>query len=215
MDIIKPSKALFLPPEAGLITSKLPGPGGLGIWAKWEIELRDGDKLLSKREGPSHSFVRNFGKVMRGLFRYTDLVNESLTERLGSSYFVKIKTNATATGTGALNTAASRIRFGNSAAALDSTQVDLQGALLGTFGAVTTSLTGSGESTTGTTFKCEGQITNITGSPFTVQEMGLYSLLANEAGVGQDTLLLRDLTGATIVADTLTILARWSFSILV
>lgn len=206
------SSDLILPRKAGEISP----PEGLGLWAKWEIELKDGERIIERRAGPSHSFTKNFGKLIRGMFDYSSEINEVLTERGGVTYSVKVRSNATATSTGPLNTAASRIRFGNSSTALNSNQVDLQGTILSaTFGAVTTTLTGSGESSTGTIFQSEGQVTNATGGSFTVEEMGLYSLLANESQVAQDTMLLRDLTGSVVVANTLTILGRWTFTLLV
>lgn len=200
---------LALPKNAG----KISGPEGLGMWAKWEIELRRGAKVLERREGPSHSFVKNFAKLWRGIFDFRDNTNESLTENGGSSYFPRIKTNGTTSGTDPLISAAARVRFGNSAAALASAQVALQGTVLGTFGAITTSLTV--EDTTKTEFKSEGQVTNSTGNPFTVEEMGLFSQVDNETGAAQDTMMLRDLTGSVVVANGLTILGRWTFTLAV
>lgn len=202
---------LILPERAG----KLSGPEGLGMWAKWEVEIRDGDRLLEKREGPSHSFVKNFGKMMRGLFNQPDDVNESLTEFGGVGYPVREKSNAACTGNDQpMVPAAAKIRFGDSLTALSSNQFNLQGTILSlTFGAVTTSLIV--EDNVQTQFKSEGQVTNSTGGPFTVREMGLYSQVNSETNVVQDTLMLRDLTGAVVVADGLTILGRWTFTLAV
>jgi len=209
--IIGADKRLILPKDAG----RLSGPEGMGVWAKWEIEIRDGSRLLDKREGPSHSFTKNFGKFIRNLFDIRDEVNESLVQLSGASYFPRIKSNPACSG-GDVRAiaAAARIRFGNSSAALDSNQFDLQGTILSlTFGATTNSLIS--EDAVKTEFKSEGQVTNSTGGSFTVQEMGLYSQVNNEPGVSQDTLMLRDLTGAVVVADGLTILGRWTFTLAV
>jgi hypothetical protein len=207
----KPSGKLILPKNAG----KLSGPEGLGLWAKWEVEIRDGARLLDKREGPSHSFTKNFGKMMRGLFDHRNDVNESLTDRAGAPFAVREKSNASCTGNDqTMCPSAAILRFGNSAAALDSNQFDLQGTILSlTFGATTTSLIV--EDNVQTQFKSEGQVVNTTGGPFTVQEMGLYGNVNAEALVLHDTLLLRDLTGPIIVANGLTILGRWTFTLAV
>lgn len=209
--IIGSGRQLIYPKEAG----KLSGPEGMGVWAKWEVEVRDGSRLLEKMEGPSHSFTKNFGKFIRNLFDVRDNVNETLVDNSGASYFPRVKSNPSCTG-GDVRTiaAAAKIRFGNSTAALDSNQFDLQGTILSlTFGATTNSLIA--EDSVKTEFKSEGQVTNTTGGPFTVQEMGLYSQVNNEPAVSKDTLMLRDLTGAVVVADGLTILGRWTFTLAV
>lgn len=210
-DLIGSDRKLILPVNSG----KLVGPEGLGVWAKWEIEVRDGERILEKREGPSHSFVKNFGKLIRNFFDVRDNINEVLTERGGASFFPRVKSNPSCTGGDVrLISAAARIRFADSSAALNSNQTNLQGTILSlTYGAVTTSLIV--EDATKTEFKSEGQVTNITGGPVTVQEMGLFSQINSEAGVSQDTLTLRDLTGPVVVADGLTILGRWTFTLAV
>lgn len=194
----------------------LRSPEGLGVWAKWGVELRDGDRLLDKREGPSHSFTKQFGKFIRGMFNHVDDVNETLTERGGASYLCRIKNSAgiTPSANSPIMSAASRIRFGASSAALDSNQFDLQGAILSsTFGAGTVTLIV--EDGVNTQFKVEATVVNTTGSPFTVEEMGLYAQVRSEGNVQEDTMFLRDLTGSIVVANTLTILGRWTFTIAV
>lgn len=207
----KPSGKLILPKNAG----KLAGPEGLGVWAKWEVEVRDGARLLEKREGPSHSFVKNFGKFIRGMFEHVSDVNEVLTELGGAGFSVREKSNSFLAGNDDPPiSSAAKIRFGTSAAALNSNQFHLQGTILSlTFGTVTTSLIV--EDNVQTQFKSEGQVTNSTGGPVTVNEMGLYMQMRSEANVSRDTLALRDLTGPIIVADGLTILGRWTFTLAV
>ena len=61
-----------------------------------------------------------------------------------------------------------------------------------------------------------GQITNTTGSSFTVQEMGLFPELNDASAVAnRTTMMLRDLTGAVVVANGQTIIGTYTFTIAV
>jgi hypothetical protein len=213
-------KNRIIAPESGLLLpknfAKLSDPKGLGMWAKWELEIRRGSEILEKKEGPSHSFVRNFGKIVFGMFDHQDDTHEVLTEIGGGSFSPRIKSAADVTGNDQpVAAAVSRIRFGNSSAALDSTQTHLQGTILAsTFGTMT--FTQIAETSVHTQFRLDGQVTNNTGSSFTVEEMGMYARLYDKDDNSiKDTLVLRDLTGSTVVADTLTILGRWTFTLAV
>jgi hypothetical protein len=206
-------------------------PAGMGVFAKFGVQVLDKagkavafrhpktGKMVKKLEGPSHSFTRAMGFFVRGFMQNLDSainLNETLTADTGATFLVRLKSSGTMTGAISIVTGAAKIKFGNSAAALASTQTNLQGLLLGlvTEAAVTTTLVV--EDTTNTIFTVVGQITNTTGGSFTVEEMGLFPELNSTAGVGSNTtMFLRDLTGPVVVADTQTIVGTYTFTIAV
>lgn len=202
---------LVLPKNAG----KLAGPEGLGLWAKWELELRDGEKILDKREGAAHSFVKNWGKLIRGMFDVTDNTNETLTDSSGVTFSPRIKSGSGIASDGApIIFSVGSMKFGNSNAALSAAQTELQGSILSaaTAAIVFTAIT---EDSTKTQFKCEGSVLN-TGGSFTVEEIGLYvNLRRASVNSNAQTLMLRDLTGSVVVAGGLTILGRYTFTLAV
>jgi hypothetical protein len=104
------------------------------------------------------------------------------------------------------------IRFGNSAAAEDSTQTDLQGTELGTGGTVTETLIN--EDTVSTEFEVEGSVTNA-GASFTVEELGLFMQMVDISVVTRDVMILRDLlqTGPVTVPNSSTITGTYNFVI--
>ena len=243
--ILKPQKGLILPEnipareavKAGLAFPprkvgkvRLPAiPAGMGVFAKFVVQVLNEKgnpvlfrnpatgKMVKKIEGPCHSFVRNFGIFQRGYMQNLDSalnVNETLTDSSGSPFLIKLKGGGVSNA--ATISALAHIKFGNSNAALDSSQINLQGTLLGptTFGSVTVTLVQ--ENTVSTIFTVSGQVTNGTGGTFTVQEMGLFGqFTATDGSGGHDTMILRDLTGAVIVNNGQTIIGTYTFTIAV
>jgi hypothetical protein len=209
-NIIVPAKNLILP-TPGLAV--LPAPDGNGIYAKWELEVRDGDKVVDRREGAVHSFVKNFGRSFLAMFDLATNVNPTLTDRTGASFQPRFKSTQSITfDTLAVFGGVPQIGFANSAAALDSNQFELQGTILTGLANATQSLIV--EDNVQTQFKVEGQVSNAGGS-FTVEEMGLYAIYRDYAGTLRTTLTLRDLTGSVVVGTGLTILGRWTFTLAV
>jgi hypothetical protein len=175
-------------------------------------------KMVRKLESPCHSFTRNFGFWIRGMFQNdgaTLNVNETLTDDAGNSFTCRIK----ATGLNGSNTSVSglaKMKFGNSNAALSTTQTNLQGTLLGPTTEATVVVTLTVEDSTNTIFTVVGQITNGTGGSFTVQEMGLFSELTDSTPTtNRTTMMLRDLTGAVVVNNGQTIIGTYTFTIAV
>lgn len=205
-------------------------PAGMGMFAKFGIQVLDKagkavafrnprtGKMVKKIEGPSHSFTRAMGFFVRGIFQNLDSaanLNETLTVDSGGTYLVRTKSGTWTTNLSVV-TGAAKIKFGDSSAALASTQVNLQGLLLGLTTEAACSITLIVEDTTNTIFTVVGQVTNTTGGPFTVQEMGLFpELNSTTGGSNNTTMFLRDLTGSVPVLDTQTIVGTYTFTIAV
>jgi hypothetical protein len=205
-------------------------PAGMGVFAKFAIQLKDKDgqivpfrnpltgKMVRKMERPVHSFTRNFAFFQRGFLQNIDSalnLNETLTDDAGASFLCRPKSGLT-TGNFSIITGLAKIKFGNSAAALANTQFNLQGTLLGptTEAAVVVALVV--EDSVQTIFTCTGQITNGTGGAFTVEEMGLFPELTDSLGtLNRTTMMLRDLTGPVAVANGQTIIGTYTFTIAV
>jgi len=206
-------------------------PAGMGVFARFAIQLKDKDgqivpfrnpltgKMVRKMERPVHSFTRNFGFFQRGFLSNIDSalnLNETLTDDAGASFLIRLKSSTGLVGATAVISGLAKMKFGNSNAALSNTQFNLQGTLLGptTEAAVVVALVV--EDSVQTIFTCTGQITNGTGGSFTVEEMGLFSELTDSAGtLNRTTMMLRDLTGSVIVNNGQTIIGTYTFTIAV
>lgn len=205
-------------------------PAGQGVFAKFAVELMNPDgsrasfrnpltgRLVKKMERPVHSFVRNFDFFIRGCLQNLDSalnVNETLVDSAGSNLIPRVKSSLVGFG-GAISgiSGLARIKFGDSLSALDNTQFNLQGVLLGptTFGTVAVNLVV--ENSTQTIFTVVGQVVNGSGGTFTVQEMGLFSLLGDTAGTAnRECMFTRDLTGSVPVNNGQTIIGTYTFTI--
>lgn len=174
-------------------------------------------KMVKLHEAPCHSFNRNWGFFMRGFMQNLDSalnVNETLTDDNGSTFLARLKGNLT--GSTKIISALAKIKFGNSNAALVTTQTNLQGVLLGPTTEAACVVTLVVEDTVNTIFTVVGQITNGTGGVFTVQEMGLFPELTSQLNVQNNTtMMLRDLTGAVNVNNGQTIIGTYTFTIAV
>lgn len=244
--ILKPSKKLILPEEIPLAEALKKGlatparkvngkkigamPVGMGVFAKFAVKLLDKDgkqiafrhpktgKMVKQIESPVHSFVRNFGFFIRGIFQNNDStlnVNETLTDDTGASFQDRTKSAAYA-GSIAIFSGLAKMKFGNSSAALSTTQFDLQGILLGPTTEATVVVALVVEDSVQTIFTVTGQLTNGTGGTFTVEEMGLFPEMGDTTGVAnRTTMMLRDLTGSVPVNDGQTIIGEYTFTIAV
>lgn len=206
-------------------------PAGMGVFAKFVIKVLNEKgnpvafrspltgKMVKKLERPVHSFNRNFGFWIRGFMQQLDAtvnINETLTEDTGASFLCRLKSNNTMPGAMSILTGLAKIKFGDSSAALSTTQFDLQGVLLGPTTEATVTVTLIVEDTVQTIFEVSGQITNGTGGTFTVEEMGLFPELNDSTGgTNRTTMMLRDLTGSVPVNDGQTIIGTYTFTIAV
>ncbi len=213
-------------------------PRAFGMWGRLELEWYDGKRLVDKLEkpidlrpalsgpmqrmigerlmrygSPAHSFLQNYAKIIRGFIQGVSTVNESLTDSGGAARMARIVSG----GLTAYNVppvgAAGAIGFGSSAAALDSTQFERHGSILGNAPVTTTVIV---ENAVQDQWKHEGQVVNTTGGPFSVQEVGLYANL-RDAVVGgapiRQIMTMRDLVApAVVVADGLTVQGRYTFT---
>lgn len=208
-------------------------PVGMGVFAKYSVGILDADgrpvrvphpktgKRVTLVEAPSHSFTRNFAQLIRGFLQNVDGVgtlniNETLTDDAGATFQCRLKGGSASTGTIAVVSGACKVKFGNSTAALSTTQFNLQGTLLGTTTEAACTINLTVEDSANTVFTVQGQITNTTGSSFTVEEVGLFSELGSIGGAANNTtMVLRDLTGTFNVANNQTIIATYTFTIAV
>lgn len=194
-------------------------PAGMGVFAKVGIKILDENgQVVKELEQPCHSFTRQFGLWIRGMFQNAGAtlnVNETLTDDAGATFLPRIKGSGL-TGSGASVTGLAKIKFGNSSSALSTTQTNLQGTLLGPTTEAAVTVTPVTEDSVSTVFTVSGQITNGTGGSFTVQEMGLFSELTDSSNTGnRTTMMLRDLTGSVVVNNGQTIIGTWTFTIAV
>ena len=176
-------------------------------------------RMVKKISRPVHSFTRNFGQFVRGFLQNADgatlNLNETLVDDAGASFLTRLKSNPSGNNI-AIVSALAKMKFGNSSAALSTTQFNLQGVLLGPTTEATVVVALVVEDSTNTIFTCTGQITNGTGGAFTVEEMGLFSELGSTTGVANNTtMMLRDLTGSVAVANGQTIIGVYTFTIAV
>lgn len=206
-------------------------PAGYGVFAKWAIKILDKDgqpvlfrhprtgKMVKEMESPVHSFTRNFGFFQRGYMQNLDSalnLNETLTDDVGNTFLCRLKSSVAVAASIAAISGLAKIKFGNSNAALSTTQFNLQGVLLGptTEAAVVVALVV--EDSTNTIFTVTGQILNGTGGAFAVEEMGLFPELGDTTGAAnRTTMMLRDLTGTVNVGNGQTIIGQYTFTIAV
>lgn len=204
-------------------------PAGMGVFAKFSVQVKDKNgqivpfrcpktgKMVKKIEGPSHSFTRNFGFFIRGMLQNLDTainVNETLTDDVGNTFLAATKSPKN--GNTSIITGLAKIKFGNSNAALSTTQFNLQGVLLGPTTEATVAVALVVEDSVQTIFTVTGQITNGTGGAFAVEEMGLFPELTSQPGIAnQTTMMLRDLTGTVNVNNGQTIIGQYTFTIAV
>lgn len=206
-------------------------PAGMGVFAKFAIQILDKagkavpfrhpvtGKMVRKMERPVHSFNRNFGFWIRGFMQNPDgtlNINETLTDDTGASFLCRLKSNSANPGSIPVLSGLAKIKFGNSNAALSTTQFNLQGTLLGPVTEGTVTVTLVVEDTVQTIFTVSGQVTNGTGGAFSVEEMGLFPELNDSTGGSNfTTMMLRDLTGTVPVANGQTIIGTYTFTIAV
>lgn len=198
-------------------------PHSFGLWGRLEVEVWDGSRLMDKLEkpidmkrafaGPAHSFLQNYGRIVRGFIKGETSVNESLTDSSGVAREARIVSGGLTGDNVPPVGQAGDIGFGNSNAALDSTQHELQGTILGKSPVTTTIIV---EDSTQSQWKHEGQVTNTTGGTFNVQEIGLYANLRDAIVAGapiRQIMTMRDIVNPLVaVGDTLTVLGRYTFT---
>lgn len=197
---------------------------GGGVYAKWAMELRDDkgkpvpigkDKRgrdIWKKGGASHSFVQNYGIMVRGFLQHLDTAlnaHEQITEDDGTFHLIRDKSINTGN---VLWAGPAVLKFGAGLGARDATDFDLQGAIMSGLEGVTT-FNLVQEVAASSIYEFEAQVQNTTGGLFTIEEMGIFAQLTSNLNiVDVTTLIASDLTGSTAVADTLTVLGRYTFT---
>lgn len=172
-----------------------------GVLARFEFEVTDPDgKVIARQAGPSYSFLRNFGRMMRQIFIVTTNTNDQVTDTSGIARTMSVMDPNT--GSEAPIASAGQYRFGSSSAAVASDQFDVQTFLTG---AQTTTVSVSGVTETGShiQFQVDGSIQNTSGGNWAVREMVLCANIhdGSTLGVTRQVAMLRDVFTLTNVPD--------------
>lgn len=205
-DIMKPTNKLVTDPSALKLLADAThktecGSNKMsGVLARFEFDVTDQDgNIIHKESGPSHSFLRNFGRVMRQIFLVVSNTNDQVTDTGGVARFMSVMDNGifepfiATTG---------QFRFGSSSAAVLSDQFDVQTFLSG---AQTTTVSISNIIETGSQlqFQVDGSIQNTSGGNWAVTEMVLCANIHD--GVTPSTVrqvaMLRDTFSLTNVPN--------------
>ena len=194
---------------------------GLGIWARAEFEVRDGDRLMDRmRIAPSRSFLRNFGRMVRGFLSVVTTVNEDITDTSGVAQKPRLVQGTIASSGGGFNRVTTAtpgfIRFGSGTAAVLSTDFDVQ-TPIATLADATVTTTVVVEDATQSQWQWQGSSPN-TGGAVTVNEitMNCNFSKANVTNSGFAAAILRDLISpGVLVGAGLTALGRYTITVAV
>lgn len=188
-----------------------------GMWASLELDLLDRDgKLVERRAQPCRSFLRNYGRIARQMLRVLDTtINENVTDRGGTIRRMAVMDAETGINAneGPFSTTVGKLHFGDSSAAVLSTQVDLQGTEFLTGVNVTPSTLI--EDLVQHKYQYEGSILNNTGLSKTIREIILTTFIRRGDAAGQDheVTIMRDVVSPdVIVANGLTLVGRYKFT---
>jgi len=233
------TKGIIIPVTAFTASDAWKGrkPRAFGMWGRLELDILDGRRLVDKivraidlrpavagiqekvakllhtQGQPAHSYLQNYARLVRGFINGDSTVNESLTDSGGAARQARIVSGGLTADNVPPVGAAGDIGFGNSNAALDSTQFELQGIILGKAPVTTTVIV---ENAVQSQWKHEGQVTNVSGVTFNVQEVALYANM-RDAIVGgapiRQIATMRDIVNPLVaVADGLTVQGRYTFT---
>lgn len=197
-DILKPSHKLAMPDSSAIkmianATHRVESnPNELcGVLAKYEFDVTDENgNIISKQAGPSHSFLRNFGRFMRQIFLCVSNTNDQVTDTSGIARFIAVMDNG---NTESVISSAGQFRFGSSSAAVASDQFDCQAFLAG---AQTASVAISNVIETGSQlqFQVDGSIQNTSGGNWAVTEMVLCANIHTDViSTPRQVAMLRDI----------------------
>lgn len=193
---------------------------GLGVWAKAELEVVDSaGKILDRRAGPSRSFLRNFGRFIRGYLSVVTTVNEDITDQTGVAQKPRLITGALSANGGGLsrviNPSAGFIRFGSGTAAVLSTDFNVQTPIATLADAVVTT-TILVEDNVQSQWQYQGSSPN-TGGSVTVNEVAIFgNLNSATANTFFAAAQLRDLISPGVVVGVgLTALGRYTITVAV
>lgn len=234
------TKGIIIPVTAFMASDAWVGrkPRSFGLWGRLELEVYDGKRLVEKvghaldlrpalagikeaveracvlrRGQPAHSFLQNYARMIRGFIQGFTNINDSLTDSGGAARQARIVTGSNEGSNVSPVGQAGDIGFGDSNAALDSTQFELQGIILGKAAVTTTVIV---EDATQAQWKHEGQVVNGTGGTFNVQEVGLYANMRDAVVAGgpiRQIMTMRDIVNPLVaVGDTLTVMGRYTFT---
>ncbi len=173
--------------------------------------LNVGGKKVGAYVGPAKSFVRSWTQFIRNLFYVPSDTPDQYTDDGGVNRFSPILENGAGANQG-FCAAAADFSFGDSNAAVNSAQSNLQGSILGpTPGVVATVLQ---EDNVARVFKVESTVLN-GGANITIQEVGLFGHWRDQAVSGQNrrTMLMRDIVNpGVLVQNGQTALGRYTFT---
>ena len=193
---------------------------GLGVWAKAELEIMDAaGKVIDRRAAPSRSFLRNFGRFVRGFLSVVTTVNEDLSDDAGVAKKPRLVTGALSSNGGTFNRVVHTpgfIRFGSGTAAVLSTDFNVQ-TPIATLADATVTTTIIVEDATQSQWKYEGSSPN-TGGSVTVNEIAIFANLNRDTPSNQffATAMLRDLISPGVVVGAgLTALGRYTITVAV
>lgn len=184
-----------------------------GVLAKYEIEARDESGIVvAKQGGPSRSFLRNFGRVFRQMFLVLSGTNDQITDVTGVQHQMALLSGIAFEGAIVPGSAAT-FRLGDSNAAVDSSQNDVQGTFLGeTIPAVVTVLA---EDSAHLQFKVEATALNNSGGAWVIPEFVLCAFMrqGDVGGQSRKVAMLRDIFAPITVNNGSTAVARYTFDI--
>jgi hypothetical protein len=190
---------------------------GLGVWCKFGIStLDEKGRILSHREGPSRSFVRNAGLIIRNILLVVSPVNEDLVDDTGVARKGRFISGLITSGAEPTVGAAGIMKFGSGVTPVASTDFNITTPIPALANATVTTAIIT-ESASQDQWTHTGQSTNSSGITVTVQEVGLFAQLndAFAAATLRTIMMLHDLSGAVPVANGITVQGVYTITVAV
>lgn len=190
-----------------------------GVWSKYTLDVIDHNgKLIDRKEGPSRSFMRNFGRFFYQIFNVNSDINIQFDDDGGvGRYFAIIDAAGGVNANEGPIAAAAVMKVGTSSAAVNSSHDDIQGPIVGMGVSGAVSDVTVVEDGTSSSWYHEVTITNTTGISQTIREMALYARLRRGDLIGQTDrcMMLRDVVADTVVPNGSSVIPRYTFTVAV
>lgn len=219
-DILKPQHKLIVDPSAIQAVAEahheMQKPGShimSGVLARFEFDVTAPDgEVLTHIQGPSFSFLRNFGRFMRQIFLVVSNTNDQVSDTGGVARTISVMDTGSGNFSPIVPGATGQFRFGSSGAAVASNQNDVQAFITNaeTPSTITTVLIEDGSQLQ---FKVDGAIQNVSGGAWSVAEMVLCANIYDAGNTQRQVAMLRDIFGATSVPDLSTANGHYVISI--
>lgn len=182
-----------------------------GIWSQVGYDILDRQgRIIRSWAGPSRSFMRNFGKFVRGMLLVPNDGNELYQDDGGANKAYHI-VDGGGTITAGVVAAVGEIALGSSDAAVASDQYNLSGTTHVSQAVVTTNLI-----TSDAMFKWKHEIAFLSGAPtIDVKEIGLFARLRQGDLSAQNNrvMMMRDVIAPTVtVLSGETVVGRYTFT---